>query len=136
MAPSASEAAAEAGSGESTIGWKLARSDRRALLRRFPPAYRNVVADHITLARAAEDAPLPRESEAEVIGRADDGRGVEALAVRLGSRTERPDGGIFHITWSLEPGREARESNEVLAEQGWVALEAPIQVTLRPARWP
>ena len=136
MPPSASEAAASAGSGESTIGWKLVRADRRALLARFPPVYRNVVADHVTLARAAEDAALPQENEAEVVGRTDDGRGVEALAVRLGGTTERSDGGTYHITWSLEPGREARESNDVLAAQGWVALEAPIRVTLRPARWP
>ena len=136
MAPSASEAAAKAGSGEGTIGWKLVRADRRALLGRFPPTYRNVVADHVTLAKADEDAPLPQENQAEVVGRADDGRGVEALAVRLGGTTERPDGGTYHITWSLEPGREARESNDVLAAQGWVALDAPIRVMLQPTRWP
>lgn len=136
MAPSTPEAAAKAGDGEGTIGWKLVRADRRALLRRFPPVYRNVVADHVTLAKAAENAPLPPESEAEVVGRTDDERGVEALAVRLGGTTERPDGGTYHVTWSLEPGREARESNDVLAAQGWVALDEPITVTLRPARWP
>ena len=135
MAPSAQQAAAQAGDGPAVIGWKLVRADRRALLRRFPPLYPNVVADHITLARAAEDAPLPEENQAEVVGRADDGKGVEALAVRLGGTTDRPDGSTYHITWSLSPGREARESNDVLAALGWTALDAPIPIALQPARW-
>ena len=137
MAPTAHEAFDTAGEGESTIGWKLKRAQRRALLGRFPPKYRNAIADHVTLrTRAAPDAPLPQETEAKVIGRADDGRGVEALAIRLGGTSERPDGGTYHITWSLEDGRDARESNDVLAGRGWVALDEPIAITIQPARWP
>jgi hypothetical protein len=137
MAPSAQDAFDAAGEGESVIGWKLKRAQRRALLSAFPPTYRNTIADHVTLRTgAASDAPLPQENEAEVIGRADDGRGVEALAVRLGGTSERPDGGTYHITWSLEDGREARESNDVLAGQGWVALDEPVPIRLQPARWP
>ena len=47
----------------------------------------------------------------------------------------RPDGSTYHITWSLGPGREARESNDVLRDQGWDHLSAPIDVTLEPARF-
>ncbi len=135
--PSAEEAFASGGEGESTFGWKIARAQRRELLRRFPPTYPNIIADHVTLrTKAAPDAPLPQETEGEVIGRADNGRGVEALAVRIGGTSDRPGGGTYHITWSLEDGREARESNDVLAEQGWVALDTPVPIKLRPARWP
>jgi hypothetical protein len=95
------------------------------------------VADHVTLRRqAAPDAPLPEENEGEVIGRADDGLGVEALAVRIGGTHERPGGGTYHITWSLQEGRQARESNDLLAQSGWVEIEEPLLVVLRPARWP
>lgn len=137
MAPSAHQAYEAAGEGESTIGWKIKRAQRRALLKAFPPKYRNTIADHVTLRTgAAPDAPLPQENEAEIVGRADDGRGVEALAVRLGGTSERPDGGTYHITWSLEDGREAVESNDELGKQGFVELDEPVPIVLQPARWP
>jgi hypothetical protein len=137
MAPSAQEAAAQAGSGDGTIGWKLDRGERAKLLERFPPRYRNADADHVTLrTKAARDAPLPQENAGEMIGRADDGRGVEAMVVRIAGTTDRPGGGTYHITWSLDDGRRAQESNDVLAAQGWVELGEPVPVTLQPARWP
>ena len=137
MAPTAREAAARAGSGRSVIGWKLDRDQRRELLQQFPPKFRNMVADHVTLAvRAAGDAPLPQESEGEIIGRADDGRGVEAMVVRIAGTTDRPDGSTYHITWSLADGRQAKESNEMLAAQQWEMFDLPMLVRLEPARWP
>jgi hypothetical protein len=137
MAPSAQEAAAKAGEGDSVIGWKLDREQRKELLQQFPPRYREVDADHVTLqTQAAEDAPLPQESDGEIVGRADDGRGVEAMVVAIGGTTDRPDGSTYHITWSLEPGREAKQSNDVLAERPWVRFDLPMPVKLRPARWP
>lgn len=136
MAPSAREAAAKAGGGDQVIGWRLDRGQRETLIRHFPPKYRNIVADHVTLARAAADAPLPQEKEGEIIGRADDGRGVEAMVVRIGGTADRPDGSIYHITWSLEDGRAAKESNDVLAAQRWIEFDEPVPITLEPARWP
>jgi hypothetical protein len=137
MAPAAQEASANAGEGESTIGWKVDREQRKELLQQFPPRYANVDADHVTLrTRVADDALLPDETLGEIVGRADDGNGVEALVVAIGGTAERPDGSVYHITWSLEPGREARESNEVLAARIWAAFDLPMPVRLKPARWP
>jgi len=53
----------------------------------------------------------------------------------LARATERPDGSTYHITWSLGPGRKARESNDVLRDQGWEHLPAPIDIDLQPARF-
>jgi hypothetical protein len=117
-------------------GWKLNADERAALLERFPPKYENVVADHVTLRTGATPStPLPRKPDARIVGRADDGRGVECLVVELDGTTDRPDGSTYHITWSLGPGRKARESNEVLRDQGWEALPASIPVELEPARF-
>jgi hypothetical protein len=121
---------------EHVLGWKLDPDQRMELLQQFPPAYPNVDADHITLARAPDDAPLPQPVEAEIVGRADDGEGVEAMVVRLDGGTDRPDGSTFHITWSLGEGREARESNDVIAAHGWTDFDLPMPVTVTPARWP
>src|SRR5215210_6808877 len=117
-------------------GWKLPADERAALLERFPPQYENVIADHVTLrVGATAETPLPRKPEARIVGRADDGQSLECLVVELDSTTDRPDGSTYHITWSLGPGRKARESNDVLRELGWNHVPTPIPVELEPARF-
>ena len=121
----------------SVIGWKLDRAGREALIEQFPPRYPGIVADHVTLrSGVAPGAPLPEEAEAEIVGRADDGEGVEAMVVRLNGTTDRPDGSTYHITWSLAQGRRAKESNDAIAARGWTTLDSPIPILLTPARWP
>ncbi|HUE80122.1 MAG TPA: hypothetical protein VMN38_10885 [Sphingomicrobium sp.] len=117
-------------------GWKLPRDEREQLLERFPPNYSEVIADHVTLrVGATPQTPLPRKPEARIVGRADDGDSLECLVVELNGTCHRPDGSTYHITWSLGPGRTARESNDVLRERGWKHLDAPIPVELEPARF-
>ena len=118
-------------------GWKLPQVERDLLLQRFPPKYENVVADHVTLRTGATpETPLPREpATSKVVGRADDGESLECLVVELDGTTNRPDGSTYHITWSLGPGRRARESNDVLRDRGWDPIDAPIPVELEPARF-
>lgn len=121
----------------SVIGWKVDRGEREALLERFPPRYPDAVADHVTLDADAQRKPLPGEVRAAIVGRADDGSGVEAMVAALDGSTDRPDGSTFHITWSLDKakGRRARESNDVIRERGWTPLDEPVPVTVKPARF-
>lgn len=119
----------------SIIGWKVDRGERAALLARFPPQYPEAIADHVTLESGAENKPLPGEVEAVIVGRADDGKGVEAMVVGIDGTTDRPDGSTYHITWSLEPRRRAKESNDVIRDRGWTRFEEPVPVTIRPARF-
>jgi hypothetical protein len=70
-----------------------------------------------------------------VVGRADDGHGLECLVVEIDGTTDRPDGSTFHITWSLGPGRRAGQSNDLLRDRGWDSVERPIPVELTPARF-
>lgn len=118
-------------------GWKLPEVERELLLQRFPPKYGEVLADHVTLRTGATpETPLPHKPVgSRVVGRADDGESLECLVVEIDGTTDRPDGSTYHITWSLGPGRRARESNDVLRNRGWTYLEAPIQVELQPARF-
>jgi hypothetical protein len=121
---------------ETVTGWKLPEVERELLLRRFPPKYDRTVADHVTLeVGATPETPLPRDVDAKVVGRADDGESLECLVVSIGGTTDRPDGSTYHITWSLGAGRKARESNDVLRDKGWSYIEAPIPVELMPARF-
>ena len=118
-------------------GWKLPTDEREQLLRRFRPKYENVIADHVTLrVGATSETPLPKKPKnSKVIGWADDGKGVQCLVVEIDGTFDRPDGSTYHITWSLGPGRRARESNDVLRDRGWDYLEVPVGVDLEPARF-
>lgn len=123
--------------GKSVIGWEVDRNQRRELLQQFPPKFSETVADHVTLrAKVVGDAELPGNVTAEIVGRIDDGKGVEAMVVSIGGTTDRPDGSTYHITWSLAPGRKAKESNDVIAARGWRPLDLPMPVLLTPKRWP
>lgn len=136
MPPTASQAVSSAGSGNVVIGWKLDREQRKELLQQFPPQFTNVIADHVTLKpRSSPNAPLPEETLGEIVGRTSDNKGVEAMVVRIDGTTDRPGGGTYHITWSLGDGRRAKESNDVLAAQGWEPIELPMPVKLEPARF-
>jgi hypothetical protein len=120
-----------------TTGWKLDRTQRDALLQRFPPRYADPDADHVTL-QAGASGPVPADpSSAVIIGHADDGAGLECMVVRLNGTTDRPDGSTFHITWSLDKagGRRAVQSNDVLRERGWTVFAAPVPITLTGAVW-
>lgn len=138
MAGSAKQAFDHAGSGDVVLGWKVDPEQRKELLQQFPPRFRDVVADHVTLrSKASRNAALPPETLCEIVGRIDDGEGVEAMVVSLGGTTDRPDGSTYHITWSLDKskGRRAKESNDVIARLGWEPLELPMPVRLVPARF-
>jgi len=119
----------------SVIGWLLAQDDRERLLQQFKPAYPKPVAHHVTLKTDAERDPLPPDVRASIVGRTDDGEGVEAMVVTIDGTTDRPDGSTYHITWSLADGRRAKESNDVLKERGWDELDHPIPITLEPGRF-
>ncbi|HEX3701266.1 MAG TPA: hypothetical protein VHV27_11405 [Phenylobacterium sp.] len=118
------------------VGWALDRDQRTDLLKRFPPRYPQAVADHVTLKFGDGRARLPTETTGEIVGEADDGRGVQAMVVRIAGTTERPDGSTYHITWSLGPGRQAKESNDVIASLGWRAFDTPVPVRLEPRAYP
>ncbi len=114
-------------------GWLVDPAEREALLARFPPLYERVVAHHVTLKFGGGEAGSPGEVTAQIVGEVDDGAGVQALIVAIDGSSARPDGGVFHITWSLADGREARESNDVIAARPWAPLDTPVPVRLIPA---
>jgi hypothetical protein len=122
----------------SVIGWKLDRSEREQLLRRFPPRYADTIADHVTLMTNAEKQPVPDAVDAMIVGHADDGDSLECMVVTIDGTTDRPDGSTFHVTWSLDKskGRMARESNDLLRDKGWKRFDKPVPVPIEPARFP
>jgi hypothetical protein len=117
------------------IGWLMDETERAELLRRFSPIYPDVIAHHVTLRfDPPANASLPLAESGEIVGHVDDGRGVQALVVRIAGTTDRPGGGTYHITWSIDRsrGRKPVESNDVIAAMGWTPCE-PVPIRLKPA---
>ncbi|WP_150292594.1 hypothetical protein [Sphingobium estronivorans] len=118
-------------------GWKVDPADRTRLLELFPPAWPDVIADHVTLdAGATERTPLPPASVGKIVGHVDDGLGLQVLVVAVDGTTDRPDGSTYHISWSLDRARDCKpvESNEVIARLGFELLDQSLPVRLIPAR--
>ena len=116
-----------------TKGWLVEEQARAELLTRFPARYEHTIAEHVTF--KPDKAEMPQVDHCMLVGRADDGKGVEALVVALDGSTDRPDGLTWHITWSLAEDRRAKESNEVIAELGWDPIEGETRIPLVSGWW-
>ena len=102
------------------VGWQLPDATRATLLRAVPPAYERIYAHHCTLRYGVTaDVRLPPETQGTVVGITDDGEGLQCLVLSIAGTTNRWDGGTYHVTWSLAPGRKPVESNAVIERIGW-----------------
>jgi len=117
------------------LGYVLSEASRQELLRRFPPKYSEVKADHVTykFPAAPDDVAPPAPRSARVIGHADAGEGVDVAVVEIDGSTTRPDGKIFHVTLSVDParGKESAHANDLLKERGFERVAA-MDIALEP----
>lgn len=120
-----------------TNGWLLHPLQRNELLKLYAPRYQDVVAHHVTLSSSFDKVDVPAPTRGTIIGRVDDDNGVEALIVEIAGSTNRPDGGTYHITWSLDRSRnrEPKDSNDAIARCGWQRLAQTHEIELMPAYW-
>ena len=104
---------------------------RKLLLDLFSPQFPEVIAHHVTH-QFPDEYPPPSRALVEVIGYASDER-IECLVVKLDGVIERPSGGVYHITLSLdrEQGAKPVHSNEVL-RAGWTPLINPVPISVQP----
>lgn len=119
---------------ESYIAFELDGKSRRTLAQHFIPKYPDFIGNHITYKLSNKKDKIPSMPKSvEVIGYADDGEGLEALVVAINGKTTRPDGKIYHITWSLDrsKGRKPQHSNMLIAEKGYEDIE-PISINAKP----
>jgi hypothetical protein len=105
---------------------------RQKLAKVFPPKYPEWIGHHITNrfgVQREENRPFGKPFNFEVIGYAEDD-GIEALVVSRDGSPKRPDGKVYHITWSLDraKGRKPVDSNKVIAEKGYTSVQ-PIAFT-------
>ena len=120
---------------EMYIAYELDKKSRRSLASIFPPKYPDFIGHHITYRMAKKnDLSLPSTPKSiKVIGYANDGDSLEALVVEVNGKLHRPDGGLYHITWSLDKskGRKAVQSN-ALVQNGYERINPPIDIIAKP----
>ena len=99
----------------------LEEEARASLLEMFPPKYNKTIAHHITLEFGVGEATaIPEDAEIAIIGHVDNHDGLEALVVTVDGTAARPDGGYYHITWSLNPLRyKPVDSNKLVKHLPW-----------------
>ena len=104
---------------------------RKRILDVFSPKFPETIAHHVTY-RFPDQEPPPVVELYEVVGYASNHR-LECLIVSLDGLLERPEGGIYHITLSIdrEQGAKPVQSNQVI-QSGWTLLDESITITAQP----
>lgn len=120
---------------EMYTAYELDKKSRQLLAATFPPKYPDFIGHHITYKMVKKtDMSLPSQPKSiKVIGYADDGKGLEALVVEINGKTQRPDGKLYHITWSLDKsaGRKPVQSNSLVAN-GFDPVNPPVEISAKP----
>lgn len=94
-------------------GWKLQSESRKLLFNMIDLKYDIVRCDHVT--HELSDGPLraPWPEKIAVVGMVDSGF-MQAFLVEVNGMLRRPDGKLYHITYSYEQGHESREANDII----------------------
>ena len=96
----------------------IKEESRKLLLEHFPPKFSESIAHHVTY-RFPDKTTPPKVDTVEVVGYAHDHK-LECAVVEVDGTLDRPQGGYFHITLSLERSLGAKpvQSNHLL-KGGW-----------------
>lgn len=112
----------------------LTSEARNKLLSIFPVAYpARVVAHHVTVQFGNVSADdIPTGKEIKVVGTLDTGDGLQALVVSVDGEVDRPDGSVYHITWSLDNGYKPVDSNKMIKKLGYTPIDHKVLVDFEP----
>lgn len=110
-------------------GYEIEEGSRRKLMTLFPPKYPNVLGHHITETFGVKNGETPEQpQQVLIIGYIDNGEDVEGFLVEVDGKTDRPNGGKYHITWSIDRSKGAKpvHTNNYVNEA--VKLKRPIEI--------
>lgn len=113
----------------------ISDKDRARMEKLFPPKYSKFIGHHIT-----EQFGVPASASAPdmpehvfVLGEADSGDGLQALIVGVNGNVNRPDGKIYHVTWSLDPDKyKPKDSNTLIELHGFERIRGIIAIDVQP----
>lgn len=103
------------------LAFKLSDSSRHTLLLSFHAKFSKVYAHHVTIEFNLTEEKLKKmlgelgTSKVKVyvtgFSRMDD---IECATIKFNGHTKRPDGGTYHLTYSLNPPKKPVDSNSLL----------------------
>lgn len=113
-------------------GYLLDFNSKEKLKSFFPPKYPKTIAHHVTHAFNTYQTDIPNKPKSSyVVGYAEE-NGLEALVVEVNGSIYRPDGNIYHITWSLDPSKNKKpKDSNLLIQKKWYKVN-PISINLIP----
>lgn len=115
------------------IAYVLTDASRAKLLAAVPAVYPEVIAHHITYKFGVSDAePLPDQpTSIRAVKAYDAGDGVQAVEVEVDGSSARPDGGVFHVTISIDraAGRTPVHSKKLIASTQGEPIDVEINAT-------
>lgn len=111
-------------------GYLLSQESKDMLIDKFTPKYNKTFAHHVTTS-FGKDSTKPPEATLQVVGYVDSGDGLEALVVSVNGDSSRPDGSVYHITWSLEGSYKPVDSNQLIKTTTIVDVN-PITINAAP----
>lgn len=117
---------------EMYTAYVLDGKSRRKLAKQFPPVNPEFVGHHVTSKfGVSPSTPIPQPADVQVVGHAEED-GLEAFVVSVNGKVERPDGSLYHVTWSIDrsKGKKPKDSN-ALVQKGYSHISPgfPIRTT-------
>lgn len=110
------------------LAFVLSDNARSMLLLSFRPKFSKVYVHHVTvefrltqekLDKILQELGDPKKVVLTGFSRSDH---LELATVTLNGKTKRPDGGTYHITYSLDPPKKPVDSNQLLLATGGEAM--------------
>ena len=110
-------------------GYEIEEGSRRKLMTLFPPKYPNVLGHHITEEFGVKGGEVPEQPEQVlIIGYINNGEDVEGFLVEVDGETNRPSGGKYHLTWSIDRSKGAKPVHTNNHVNEAVMLKRPIEI--------
>ncbi len=110
----------------------LSDESREELKQKFTPTYSKFIGHHITVVFGVpDDTDIPEEASIRVVGKIDSNDGIEALVVSVNGEMKRPDGNIYHITWSLEPDVYSPKDSNTLLQNNYFKYKITLPITIQ-----
>ena len=98
----------------------------------YPPKHPDFLGHHITF-MFGKGATTPPQAKINLIGYCLTDK-VECFVAEVNGSMVRPDGGVYHLTWSIDKSKGAKpvHSNAAIENNGFQHLDDPIEITTTP----
>ena len=112
--------------------WVLSESSKTKITNLFGQAHPDLVGHHVTY-MFGKDAVIPEDAVISLVGHCVTDK-IECFVAEVNGSIKRPDGAIYHLTWSLDKSKGAKpvDSNNAIETQGFTHIETPVQITTTP----